>query len=88
MSGPIDDSSLRTFITERNLALIGLDEDYVARVQPSAPAGMRLLILHKARYECTAMPGNLREESRAWLEEHGYRRMTGDPLLPKGEYPQ
>ncbi len=88
MSGPIDDSALRAFITERNLALIALDENYVARMVPKAPPEMRLLILHKSRYECTAMPANLRNESRAWLAERGYGRMTGDPLLPEGQLPE
>jgi len=84
----LDDSALRAFITERNLALIGLDESYVAKTVPKAPAEMRLLILHKSRYECTAMPDNLRNESRAWLAERGYQRMTGTPLLPEGELPE
>lgn len=34
MSGSIEDSALKAFITERNLALIALDESYVARTVP------------------------------------------------------
>jgi hypothetical protein len=79
---------LKAFLAERNAALIALDESYVAKTVPLAPPEMRLLILHKSRYECTAMPDNLREESRTWLAERGFGRMTGDELLPKGEYPK
>jgi hypothetical protein len=80
-------NELKDFLIDRNAALASLDEEYVARMLPNAPAEMRLLILHKSRYECTAIAPELRHQSRAWLAEHGFGRMTGDPLLPEGELP-
>jgi hypothetical protein len=82
------DTRLLRFLEERNKALTSLDQEYVARMLPDAPATMRLLILHKARYECTAIEANLRHESGAWLREHGFNRMSGDPILPDGELPE
>lgn len=76
-----------TFLAKRNAALASLDESYVARTVPKAPPEMRLMILHKARYECTAMPDELRHASREWLDERRLQRMTGTPLLPIGELP-
>jgi hypothetical protein len=79
---------LATFLDARNRALTELDELYVAKTIPKAPAAMRLLILHKSRYECTVIAPELRHASRKWLAEHGYKRMTGTELLPEGELPE
>jgi hypothetical protein len=84
----LDVDSLRVFLEERNAALVALDEDYVSRSVPSYPPEMRLLVLHKSRYECTAIAPELRHASRAWLAERGFKRMTGDELLPEGELPE
>lgn len=82
------ETGLQNFLTERNEALRTLDEEYVARTLPRVAPGTRLLILHKSRYECTAIDRELRHESRKWLAEHGYKRMTGTELLPEGELPE
>ena len=76
------------YLTERDIALTALDETFVARTLPDCPPSMRLEILHKARYECLNIDPVLRHESRHWLAEHGKGRMTGTPLLPKGELPE
>jgi hypothetical protein len=80
--------ALRLFLDERNAALIALDESYVARSVPNCPPEMRLLVLHKSRYECTGIAPEYRHASRAWLAERGFKRMTGDELLPEGELPE
>lgn len=84
--GVVDE--MQKFIEKRNAALTSLDESYVADTMPRAPASMRLLILHKSRYECTGIARELRHASRHWLAERGYSRMTGTPLLPEGELPE
>lgn len=81
-------SELPSFLAARDKALTELDEAYVARQLPKAPSHLRLIILHKSRYETTSIDWKLREESRRWLAEHGYRRMGGGSLLPKGELPK
>ena len=80
-------TELEEFLRERNAALIALDENYVARKIPKAPADMRLLILHKSRYCCTAIPNELRHESGRWLRERGYKQMSAEAILPDGELP-
>ncbi len=88
-SSPLEtDAELVAFLDARNKALAELDESYVAKMVPKAPPGMRLLILHKSRYECTSIAPELRHESRAWLAEGGYKRMNGTELLPEGELPE
>jgi len=42
--------------------------------------------MHKARYETTSIPRELRHASGAWLRERSYGRVCG-PLLPEGELP-
>lgn len=81
---PDSSPSLADFLARRNKALEELDESYVTATVPKAPPEMRLTILHKSRYECTAIKPELRHASRAWLAERGYKRMTGTPLLPEG----
>lgn len=81
-------TELEQFLSERNNALTFLDQEYVARMVPNAPASMRLLILHKARYECTAIKAELRRESGRWLVANGFGRMSGEPVLPDGELPE
>ena len=71
----------------RDKALIELDENYVFKTC-GAPPELRLSILHKARYECTSIPAAYRHASAEWLMERGLSRMTGSPLLPKGELPE
>lgn len=74
---------------QRNAALASLDMDYARRMLPNAENDMvRLMAMHKARYETTTMPRELRHESGEWLRSRGYRRIGGLPLLPEGELPQ
>lgn len=90
MDKPADkaDDGLAAFLAARNAALVALDEEYVAKTIPQAPQRMRLMILHKSRYECTDIAPELRHASRAWLAENGCSRMTQGPLLPEGELPE
>lgn len=76
------------YARRRDQALIALDEAYVSERFPDCPPDMRLTVLHKARYECTTIPPELRHESGAWLREKGYKRITGDEVLPEGELPR
>lgn len=84
---PRGSPSLAEFLAKRNKALVELDESYVAATVPKAPPEMRLVILHKSRYECTAIAPELRHASRKWLDDRGFKRMTGTPLLPEGVLP-
>ncbi len=45
------------------------------------------ITLHKARYEVVTMPDDLRQASRAWLEERSYTRLGGMPWPPGKELP-
>lgn len=83
-----NDDALKRFLAQRNEALRTLDESFLAMTMPQVKPEMRLLILHKARYETTTIDAKLRHESRAWLAERGFGRMTGAPLLPEGELPE
>lgn len=49
---------------------------------------VRLMAMHKGRYECTDLDNAARHTSGEWLRQHGYGRMTGDPLLPEGVLPE
>jgi hypothetical protein len=86
MNAPADD--LQTFLSERNRAFETLDLGWARnRIQmPSSDDQLLLAIMHKARYECTAIRPELRRESGAWLAERGYGSMSG-PILPNGELP-
>ncbi len=87
-TNPDSPPSLEEFLARRNKALVELDESYVAATVPKAPSEMRLMILHKSRYEVITIAPELRHASRKWLTERGYSRMTGTPLLPEGELPE
>ena len=75
------------YLERRNKALRALDENFVEEMVPTAPVEMRLLILHKARYDCTVIEADLRHESGRWLRAGGHTQMTGEPILPDGELP-
>lgn len=84
-----NDPEFDAFIVERNAALAALDMDYARRMMPDATDDyVRLLVMHKARYETTTMPRELRHESAEWLRSRGSCRMSGLPILPEGELPQ
>lgn len=69
--------SIDKFVSERNAALTTLDMDYGRRMMRGATDDVVLLAMHKARYDCIGIKEALRHQSRAWLEERGYRRIGG-----------
>jgi hypothetical protein len=84
-----DQRELESFLAARNKALIELDMDYARLMLPKASSDeVRLIALHKARYNCTAIPAEYRHASRKWLAERGYQGMAGQELLPEGELPK
>jgi hypothetical protein len=73
---------------ERNKALTTLDMNYARRLMPEASSDhVRLMAMHKVRYECPFVTDELRHASADWLRKHEYSRMDGTPLLPAGELP-
>ena len=76
-------------VVERNMALAELDMNWARRMMPGASSDfVRLLAMHKARYEITTMPAELRHESGRFLREHFASRMFGMDLLPEGKLPE
>ena len=73
-------------MAERDRALIALDLEYARGLMPATTDDVRLIAMHKARYETTSIPRELRHASGAWLRERSYGRVRG-PLLPEGELP-
>ena len=43
--------------------------------------------MHKARYDCTDLPVELRDASGDWLRAHGMGALGGRDLLPPGQLP-
>lgn len=80
---------LETFLRERNEILRTLD---IKRAREKDTRGVSdeviLIGLHKARYEVTTMPPELRYESRKWLEERGYGRIAKLPFPADGSLPK
>jgi hypothetical protein len=73
---------------QRNAALRTLDMGYARALLPHASSDeVRLMALHKARYECKDIEAELRHASGAWLRERAMGRLSGTPLLPVGELP-
>jgi hypothetical protein len=76
------------FLKRRNAALATLDMEYAREALPDATSDeVRLVAMHKARYECVAIMAALRHESEDWLRQRGYSRIDGTPLLPFLELP-
>lgn len=76
-------------IAERNRALANLDMEYARKMFPGASSDyVRLAAMHKARYEMVSLPAELRHESGLWLRLNGFKRLTGQDLLPEGELPE
>ena len=70
-------------------ALMHLDMEYAREMIPEASSDeVRLVAMHKARYELVTMPPELRHESRAWLEKFGFNRHKQQPWPPVGELPE
>lgn len=75
-----EQARLEARLAERNRALKKIDMEYARRTMPGASSDeVRLMAMHKARYEVTAMPARLRHASREWLELRGYRRLYDLP---------
>lgn len=74
-------------IAERDRMLIELDLLAAAKIMPDTSDDVRIVAMHKARYECTSIDDPSRHKSGEWLRERGYGRMYGMELLPKGELP-
>lgn len=79
---------LEAYIKQRNKALILLDLDWAAKQMGRSDKDFLLLVMHKARYECTGISIHLRNESGEWLRKGGHTRMHGLPLLPPGDLPE
>ena len=82
--------NFEAWLAERNRVLRDLDiaSDLVTESMPGASDEVKLLALHKGRYECTAISDDLRRQSGEWLAARGYGRMTGDPIDLTGELPR
>lgn len=69
----------------RNEKLIAGDLDWLIQ-QTGCPKELAEMILHKCRYDCLAVPTEMRHASGSWLRSHGLGAM-GRELLPEGELP-
>ncbi len=79
--------ALESYIRERNEALTTLDMEWARRMLPNATSDyVRLIAVHKARYDCVSIAPKLRHESAEWLRERGLGAMHR-PLLPPRELP-
>jgi hypothetical protein len=78
------------FTDERDAAFRSMDVEWarkqVRMADPYAnPSDLSLTrSLHKGRYEVPAMGDMLRNESRKWLEDHGFGRLNSLPWPPEG----
>lgn len=79
---------LEAWKRERNAALTSMDMAYAEKLMPRAHPEVRLMAMHKARYECTEIAPELRQESRKWLESHGLHRLGGLPWSADGSLPE
>ena len=81
-------ADLDAWLAERNEALRTLDLAWARKQQPKISEDALPIALHKARYECTAISDELRQQSRAWLEVRAYSRMGGIPFSADGTLPE
>ena len=80
--------ALARFLSERNAALASLDMEWARKMMPQATNDfVRLLAMHTARVECTALSDELRWDSVQWLRERGSKRLNGLDL-PEKELPK
>ena len=81
--------SLERDIIERNCALETLNMDWARRIMPEATSDeVRIIAMHKARYECTGVSRRARLESASWLRQKKYKRLDMSQILPEGELPE
>jgi len=83
-----DYAEFESWKEDRNRALRELDMGYAKVMMPASKEEVRLIAMHKARYECTEIEPHLREASREWLEDHKYNRLHGTPWPPIGVLPK
>lgn len=83
----MDEAEFQRWRAARNRALEALDLEEARYAFPDKDDHFLLMMLHKARYECTDIAPQLRHDSGAWLRAHNCGRMTGTPLLPEGQLP-
>lgn len=77
--------SLAQWLAERNRAFETMDMEYARRTMPNATDDVvRIVAMHKARYECTAISDSLRRDSEAFLKSGGYGRCLGLPWPKRG----
>lgn len=72
------------YVQRRNKALIEWDMDYFREMSLEVKDEVIEIAMHKARYEIPAIPSELREASRQWLEVHDYKRYGDLPWPEKG----
>lgn len=81
--------NIEQYVAEHDKALINLDMDWARRTMPDASDDIvRLMAMHKARYEATTIPAELRHASGQWLRERNLKRFGGSDLLPEGVLPE
>lgn len=69
------------FNARRDKALAELDMEWAREQMLTASSDeVRLISMHKARYEAVNIEPALRLESKAWLQERGYGRLYGLPF--------
>lgn len=73
----IDREEIAKFVEERNRALRDMDMEWGRRNMPGVSDYVIEIAMHKARYECTGIRPELRQESRRWLEFGGFARLHG-----------
>lgn len=80
-------------IEERNEWVVGIltrmDPAELAQIMPTCSSDeIRVAAAHKARYESTSVPAELRHASRSYLEAHGLSRLHYLPWPPPGQLPE
>ncbi|MDP3219198.1 MAG: hypothetical protein Q8S73_34185 [Deltaproteobacteria bacterium] len=78
---------IEEYVRQRDAALNTLDMEWAAQQMPYSAPEVRLLAMHKARYEAVNIAPELRHESAEWLHAAGCTRLDGSPLLSAGELP-
>jgi hypothetical protein len=83
-----DERAFENWRAARNKALRELDLGFARAVWPEASGDeVRIMALHKARYECVDIEAELRHQSRAWLQERGHGRFKLLPWPDDGSLP-
>ena len=82
-------TKIKISLDRMDRALEILDMGYAREMMPMVSSDeVRLVAMHKARYERTSISPELRQESRAWLEKFGFQRYRQLPWPPEGELPK